>query len=418
MRRRIGVVLDNTKGMKQVKARWHEAASSHLEGILSRSDRRLADVVESAYRKGAVFCNWSESFTLAPWQEALAEAGLTAEEYTGVRSLDAPLPWSHIEAGIADAFLRRERERALRGETTQDCRHGACNACGACDTAAAPSRIVSDGPRPHVNRLVLPTRDQETHQPGRDADGRLVCRQGGKPPQIAPHLTSKAVQFRIWHCKTEGCAFLSQLELQAVLDQALRRAGMPMAFSQGFHPLPLLSFGRALPVGVESRAEWFAITLHKAMLAKDVSAALAPSLPRGLDILRVEPVDRNRRTEQSIAETYVAVFPTAEENAAAAERLAAFAGTATYAYLHSTKHGFRSMDIRPFLESWGTTDAAVLPGHGSGPAVTFTADWRTGYLSPLSLCLEVFKEMGSDADLKARLTLVKTAQRFTFGNRP
>ncbi|MDR1855673.1 MAG: TIGR03960 family B12-binding radical SAM protein [Desulfovibrio sp.] len=416
MRRRIDVVLDTFRGQKMLKPRWHDPEASHLEGILSRADRRLADVVESAYRKGAVFCSWAESFTLAPWLEAMKEAGLDPDAYTGARDVDGPLPWDHLEAGIDTDFLRRERKKALAGKTTRDCRDGTCNKCGACDTPAGPSRLVSEGPC--VMRVALRKRDQEAHGPGRDEEGRLVCRPGGKPPQIAPHLTAKAVMYRVWHTKTGGCAYLSQLELQQVLDRALRRAGIPMAFSQGFHPLPLVSFGRALPVGVESRAEWFSITLHRAVIAKDVSEALGPCLPPGMDVLKVEFVDNVRRNEQSIAETFLVAMSTAEDNARAAELFAAFAAASGHPYLQTTKHGFRSVDIRPLLKSWDTVDAATEPGDREGRLVTFVADWVKGYLSPLALCLEVLKDMGDEATLKAKLSLTKTSQIFASGVRP
>ena len=141
--------------------------------------------------------------------------------------------------------------------------------------------LGEDGqPLEHHNRLVFPQRDQQAHQPARDEEGRIICRtHENKPPQIAPELAVKAVQYRIWHTKTGGSSYLSQLELQAILDRALRRADLPMAFSQGFHPMPLMSFGRALPVGMESRAEWFAITLRTPMSAAEVHTRLAAARP-------------------------------------------------------------------------------------------------------------------------------------------
>ena len=97
VRERIFYLRDAFKQEKCLKLRWHEPEMSFLEGILSRADRRIADVVEKAYRKGAVFSSWVEHFSLEPWLEALSECGLTAEEYTGARSLDAPLPWDQSE---------------------------------------------------------------------------------------------------------------------------------------------------------------------------------------------------------------------------------------------------------------------------------------------------------------------------------
>ena len=74
IQRRVQLVRDEFRGQKFLKLRWHEPAMSHLEGILSRADRRLADVVEKVYRKGGIFTSWIEGFDLAPgwrpWKNA------------------------------------------------------------------------------------------------------------------------------------------------------------------------------------------------------------------------------------------------------------------------------------------------------------------------------------------------------------
>ena len=91
--RRVHLVRELFKGQKCLKLRWHEPAMSHLEGVLSRADRRMADVVEKAYHKGAIFCSWMEGFDLAPWLEALDECGISAEACIGAREAGGPLPW-------------------------------------------------------------------------------------------------------------------------------------------------------------------------------------------------------------------------------------------------------------------------------------------------------------------------------------
>lgn len=455
IRRRVYFVRDCFKGQKFLKMRWHEPAMSHLEGVLSRADRQMADVVEKAYHKGAIFCSWMDGFTLAPWQEALAECGISAESCIGAREPGTILPWSHLEAGVSEDFLLRERERALAEKITDDCRYGACRQCGACDTLAGPSRLPHTNLRdgnivPHHNRLIFPQRDQKAHAPARDEEGRLICRTvSSKPPKLAPELAVKAVQYRVWHTKTGGSAYLSQLELQAVLDRALRRAALPLAFSQGFHPLPLLSFGRALPVSVQSFAEWFALTLHKHLSPEEVMASLAPTLPPGMELLGAEKTDASRRTELAAFET----FSIDVEGVAAQAIAGCFADFWTlerFEHCRETKKGPRSADIRPLLHAWqpptssdvghtcgagqanGTTQAdnaehlgtteqtnaakPILQGTASR-TVTFEMDRRTLYLSPLLFCLAILRPLGDDDFLRPRLRLTKTAQTFADGRR-
>ena len=418
--RRVHLVRELFKGQKCLKLRWHEPAMSHLEGVLSRADRRMADVVEKAYHKGAVFCSWMEGFDLAPWLEALDECGVSAEACIGAREVGGPLPWSHLEAGVSEEFLQRERERALAEKITQDCRYGACRQCGACDTKTGPSLLphTAATAKPdaalHRNRLIFSQRDQNAHEARRDAEGRLICRpQSSRPPQIAAELTLKAAQYRIWHSKMGGSAYLSQLELQAVLERALRRAGLPLSFSQGFHPLPLLSFGRALPVGVESRAEWFALTLHQALAPEEVAARLDPLLPPGMSVLRVDAVDKSRRTEQAEAEAFSLSLPTAEENAAVVRCFADFAALTSFPHTRQTKNGPRSADLRPLLRQWDAGYAGLADARAeASAAVTFVADWHTLYLSPLLFCLAVLAPLGPENHLRSRLRLLKTAQIF------
>ncbi|MDR3319696.1 MAG: TIGR03960 family B12-binding radical SAM protein [Desulfovibrio sp.] len=408
MRRRVGLLRELFKGQKCLKLRWHEPAMCHLEGILSRADRRMADVVEKAYRNGAVFCGWTDNFTLTPWLAALKQCGLEADACTGERTPGVPLPWSHLEAGVSEAFLLRERAWAFNkngARISGDCRYGVCRQCGACDTKDGPSRLARADAESIGNRLNLPQRDQNAHLPARDEQGRPICRtQPNRPPRIDAALTFKAATYRVWHTKTAGSAFLSQLELQATLDRALRRAKLPLAFSQGFHPSPLLSFGRAMPVGVESLSEWFVITMRDSLAPKDVAERLGRALPPGMELVRVEPLPKIRRAELALAEKFR--LRLAEGDVSDTARcFETFAAQQSVACLRKTKSGLRSANIRPVLHCWNTDS--------DEPAVTFVADWRTVYLSPLAFCCAVLEPLGPEDDLRPRLRLVKTAQLFT-----
>jgi len=101
-----------------------------LEAIFSRGDRRTAQAVYLAWRKGARFDAWSEFFDWKRWEEAFAEAKLDPSFYVHrLRPQEEVLPWDHIDIGVTREFLWEEYNRALRGEITPDCRE-ACYACG------------------------------------------------------------------------------------------------------------------------------------------------------------------------------------------------------------------------------------------------------------------------------------------------
>ncbi len=116
---------------KSIKYNYHEADVTVLEGILARGDRRVADVPENVYRKGAIFDAWSEYFRYDAWLEAFKEEGIDPEFYTlRERPLDEIFPWDFISIGVSRKFLEREWEKAKRGEVTPNCKVK-CSGCGA-----------------------------------------------------------------------------------------------------------------------------------------------------------------------------------------------------------------------------------------------------------------------------------------------
>lgn len=381
---------------------------SLLEGIFSRGDRRLAPVVESAYAQGAIFAGWMEGFSLAPWLGALAEHGLTVGEYTAARKDDAPLPWAHLHSGLSDDYFRREYQRALTGKTTEDCRYSACRQCGICDTKAGPSsldRLSCMKPDElYANKLNKTQRDQESHTVQLDQYGRVIIRGGhdipkaARPPALDPRLAAKQAQLLILYERQGAAAYLSQLELQHVFDRAMRKAALPLSFSQGFHPLPLVTFGRALPVGVASEAEWFSVFLREPRSLEETLVSLNQSLPQGLRVLSVESLGLKEKYRDKDSESYEVYdlggplsFPAFARAWQTVEK------APTLMWNRETKKGVRELDARRFFTSITCTDEGQC---------SLKLDWSQGYVSPLALSLFALQSVGFNADV-ATLRLLR-----------
>jgi radical SAM family uncharacterized protein len=113
-----------------LRLRWNDPEGSVFEGFLSRGDRRMAEAVERAWRKGAKFDAWNEHFLENAWAEALAEEGLTTTFYTHrQRTVDEIFPWEHIDVAVTKKFLTQDYLMSQAQETRIDCRHQ-CFACG------------------------------------------------------------------------------------------------------------------------------------------------------------------------------------------------------------------------------------------------------------------------------------------------
>ena len=116
---------------KKISCSYHDTRISFLEGVFARGDRKLAGVIESAWRKGCKFDAWDESLKFEAWLEAFDEEGIDPLFYSSrKREYDEILPWDHLDFGISKEFLKRENEKSKKDETTPHCRIQ-CAGCGA-----------------------------------------------------------------------------------------------------------------------------------------------------------------------------------------------------------------------------------------------------------------------------------------------
>ena len=110
---------------------WHDADTSVVEAVLSRGDRRLANVLEEVWRNGGRLEAWTDYFSFERWMQALEKFGLDPAFYAErARSVDEVLPWDMIDVGVRKAHLVHEREMCYASRLSPDCRRQ-CSACGA-----------------------------------------------------------------------------------------------------------------------------------------------------------------------------------------------------------------------------------------------------------------------------------------------
>ncbi|MBC8499455.1 MAG: TIGR03960 family B12-binding radical SAM protein [Candidatus Atribacteria bacterium] len=125
--------LKNRLNWRNISFSYPDINRNYLEAVFARGDRRLGEVLERAHYLGCKFDSWREHFNFETWQQAFSESGLCMEFYANrVRQEEEVLPWDHISCGVKKEYLLKEKERALRGETTPDCRFENCAGCGVC----------------------------------------------------------------------------------------------------------------------------------------------------------------------------------------------------------------------------------------------------------------------------------------------
>lgn len=245
VRKRQQYLKDLFKG-SAIGLRLHDPLISTIEAAICRGDRNFADVIEKAFEKGARLDAWGDRFKPDVWLEAFQEAGVDLNVSTHELARDSALPWDHVDVGVKKDFLLREYLRGIQGYTSQPCEkpvkwtgdtdflqkdHLVCHNCGLpCDTKDILKQrrtAIIEATNLAENEEVYLTRDP-----------------------------NQAIRVHIVFTKLDTAAFLSGLDLVRHIPRILRRAGIDLMYTGGFHPRPKLSSRDPLGLGFRSLGEW------------------------------------------------------------------------------------------------------------------------------------------------------------------
>lgn len=442
---------------RRLRFRWHDARLSWLEGIFSRGDRRTGDLLLAAYRRGCRFDGWSDHCRFDHWEAALRDTGTDPDAHLRRRLLDEVLPWEHLSSGVTRSFLQRELAHAFERTLTPDCSVARCTYCGACDfttirnidyhlagakaaehrgqavahwasevvgtddtagweprgwqkvhgtppddDAVRPAPTVTPGTAttPVRDRAAAagPSRGLGTAEEWIAADGEAL-----QPPEMDGSAPARA-RVRLQYAKLGHARFIGTLELTNLFYRAARRAGLPLAFSQGFHPLPRFAFGPALPLGIESDCEFVDIDLTTVVPAAHVQRALAAEMPAGIDIRAADAVALSAPsvTTQIAAFQYSVDTRTLPNGTGGSvrERIAAFWASDAFPIDKHNRNGPRRVNARHFVSHLAAVDGTLALTIAFGAA---------GTLKPSDLLAAV---LGVDTDTARALPVRKVATVF------
>ena len=256
---------------KNIKFGRHHAVETYLEGLVSRSDRRAADLIELAFKKGCRFDAWSEHLRFDLWMEAVAELGYDTKFAMRERQLDERLPWDHLDIHIPKTWFQQDWQRATELKHAQDCRHKKCHKCGVIDVERA---LCASMLRDNIE--------------GAKKEKTWVRKD--IPAPVEPPAMMR-LRFRIG--RTGDARLLSHLETADAWIRALRRAKAPVSYSQGFHAHARINFSSALPVGEESTGEYMDVILSERLDARALFERLERTIPAGFLVLGVAEVPIN-----------------------------------------------------------------------------------------------------------------------------
>ena len=319
----------------------------------------MGAVIEQVWRAGGTFQEWSEHFDLGLWTDALAAHGLSLEAAVyRHRTEHEVLPWDHLSAGLHRDFLWQDWLDALADHGLEDCRWTPCYDCGAC-TGFGIEHVVASAVPPAGGSQGT---GQDLSTGGQVPVRFLATAPSGAGPApgptgVPPSWREKGeaeMRIRFRFAKLGKIRFTSQRDVARMWERALRRARLPLAYTEGFSPRPQLSFGLALPTGCESLAEYLDVALdpeRPETAAVDVDALpslLTPLLPEGIDVTETAPVDpRIGSLQQQVTSCSWVMSFTGVTREVLAERTAALLEASVVPIRRERKGRQEDDDLRP-----------------------------------------------------------------------
>ena len=269
LQEKISYLIGKVRSLRGIRLNFSDIFTSQLESTFSRGDSKLAPFIQKAFEKGAYLDAWSEYFNRTIWKEAAQEAGIDLLACSTKKiPIDETLPWEFIDTGVNKTWLVNEYQRSLKDALSQPCDEK-CSACGVCQNT-------------DYKKVIYP---KNSYEPDKTA---------------LPVDKSQTFSYRLLISKTGDLKYISHLDWLGTFYKVLKRAGLNLAFSQGFNPSPKISASVALPIFVESKGEFLDIEIHDFKTPEELQNLIQANLPDGAEVLKVLNIEKNANSIDKI----------------------------------------------------------------------------------------------------------------------
>ena len=255
---------------KNITLKWHNIDMAFVESVLATSGREGGKFILKAWKRKAQMDAWDDRFKKDVWLSVLKNIKIEKRE---------PLLFEHINMNFSKEWLKKEMDKAKKGELTPPCTVSSCSGCGACS-----------GKLPYFSK-----KDSES-LPLKDSGTPLHS-----PSDPYFHLLVRFI-------KRGYMKYLSHLDLVGIFEKALRRIGLPLRFTFGHNPRPKLVFGDPLALGIESNDEFFFTELWEKIDTDSIIKDLNSFLPEGLSVFEACYVENRKKISFPEKNIFTVVF--------------------------------------------------------------------------------------------------------------
>lgn len=241
----------------QFKVNFHSPFLSYLEGIFTRGDSRVNDILLSAFKRGARLDAWDEYVDKNLWREVISEADWDVEStICSAKEADTDLSWNNVSLLETSQYKCAELENSKNQIVSDNCEDPCDHNCGVCkkDVSIKKAEVVEDFDAFEVENIL----DKSSY---------------------------RKVIFRF--SKEDRAIFVPHLSTMTIIERAFFRSGIEVRFSEGFNPKPKLEFAHPLTMGLESDYEIFGIEIYNGWdNLPETIETLNKNLPLGFSISR------------------------------------------------------------------------------------------------------------------------------------
>ncbi|NQT57811.1 MAG: DUF2344 domain-containing protein [Bacteroidetes bacterium] len=269
---------------RNIKVNYHDPYISFIEGMISRGDERVGDVIFEAFRKGARLDAWDDYLNKDLWLEIIRSCDWNIlSEICRERDLNEKLPWDSVKLASSKSYLRTEYEKASRSEKTDICTLDCDHQCGVCSN---PKDI----------------------NPINSVDSETTISSDSKKNITTDDLPSEKVKFLIQYQKKGKSIYFSHIHVMQLFEKTFQRTGIKLSFSQGYNPKPILEFAQPLPLGIAGKHELLSAALEfPAGIQPDSNELinlLNEKLPEGFIVDQIIEITNN--VKKSLSASYYA----------------------------------------------------------------------------------------------------------------
>ena len=296
---------------------------SILEGLFSRGNRTLGKAILKAYEDGARFDGWGELMHFSRWENAFKSSDLSMEKLIAGREEDEILPWDNIDIGIEKSFLLEELSKSSTGASTEDCRYEKCCLCGVCD-----HKVVK------IEQFKKDT---------------LLPRHIKKTVHGVPQ-----VKVRVKYEKRGRARFLGHIDSMDKILRMLRKTDINIAYSQGFKPSPKISFSSPIPLGTESLAEYFDVTIEESLSSTAILQILREASPPNFEIVETTLMLSKGPSLTNLVEEEIYLITIPAEiklKNPLKESIDRFINSENWPIEKKTKKGIKKLDLKLLIKS-------------------------------------------------------------------